>query len=84
MSEHNVPFKCIRDWGGMEKIERWRCSQEAEVTNSGESLITSNVVIGNGDLSLRSQARAKLYFKSIKPYLRSMICFQQAATQGSG
>lgn len=65
------------------KIEHSRCSLEAKVTNSGESLITSNVVIGNGDLSLRSQARAKLYFKSIKPYLRSMICFQQAATQGS-
>ena len=69
-------------WG--KKIEHLRRSLEAKVTNSEESLITSNVVIGNGDLSLRSQARAKLYFKSIKPYLRSMICFQQAATQGSG
>lgn len=65
------------------KTEHSSCMLEAKVTNSGESLITSNVVIGNGDLSLRSQARAKLYFKSIKPYLRSMICFQQAATQGS-
>lgn len=69
------------NWG--EKMEHSRSLLEAKVTNSGESLITSNVVIGNGDLSLRSQARAKLYFKSIKPYLRSMICSQRAATQGS-
>lgn len=36
-------------------MERSRCSLEATVTNSGKSLITSNVVTGNGDLSLRSQ-----------------------------
>ena len=71
----NLPFKCITDGGKKKKMEDLRCKLEAKVTNSGESLITSNVVIGNGDLSLRSQARAKLYFESIKPFLRSMICF---------
>lgn len=45
-----------------------------EVTGSEESLIASNVVTDNGDLSLRSQAQAKLYFKSIKLYHTVMIC----------
>lgn len=70
----SCPLNASQVVGGGE-IEHFTCKLEAKVTNSGESLITSNVVIGNGDLSPRSKARAKLYFKSIKPYLRSMICF---------
>lgn len=39
------------------KYNAWsRSTLEAKVTNSEESLITSNAVIGNGELSPRSQA----------------------------
>lgn len=64
MGVWDLPFKGMHVGG--KKMDDLRCLLQANVTNSGESLITSNVVIGNGDLSLRSQARAKLYFKSIK------------------
>lgn len=67
-----MPFSCMRN-GTLKNNACSRSTLEARVTNSEESLITSNAVIGNGDLSLRGQTQAKLYFKSIKPQRTFMI-----------
>lgn len=73
-----MPFSSIRN--GTDKNNACsRSTLEVTVTDSEESLITFNVVTGNGDLSLRSQAQAKLYFKSIKPYHTFMICCHRPA-----